>query len=174
MLRYVIATVPFEGHARLLLRAAASMSESVRNVEIHVVVVGWPNVQVSLSTQKLYYRFASVTTLKTKEELKTSDPMVFNLQRAEELAPALEAYMKTLPGPVDEIVYDFFALEAVVVARKLGIHASCSAAAYVGPKRTLFADRSTDIKQIEADKKSVETLIRIGAAKDSKECEALS
>ena len=165
MLRYVFVSTPGHGHLRLMANAAACLADSTK-CEIHFIICR--HHQSTLDGDKLPFltdlakmRFESITTLETKESIKSTDPKVFNLERAVELAPVLEKKLDEI-GIVDLLIYDFFCLEAIIVARKNKIPTACSLAAFVPPSQTKIEDVF------------FQKLKTVGIAQDIDECEIIS
>jgi hypothetical protein len=167
MLRYVVVTVPFEGHARVLIRAIKVLAERIRECEIYLVICGWPNIPYDWITNMLEDQpFLQIHRhhLIAKEDLKTSDPMIFNISRARELAPQLELLLQQWPlGSIEGIIYDFFAIEAISVARKFKLSTICSLSAFVPAQKIPLKDV-----------KVFDELKQIGVAETLQECECLS
>jgi hypothetical protein len=164
-LHYVFLSVPFEGHIRTLLRAAAQLAESERNCEIHFIVCGWPNVACpkTLIEQNAHLRFASYTYLEAKP-IASSDPLDFNISRARDLIPKLANHLQSLVQ-IDAIVYDFFVIEALAVARAYNpnVPTYCSLAAFVPEKVSILNDQ-----------KVFQSLKDLGVCQTINECELLS
>lgn len=162
MATIAFVTVPFQGHCNLLARAAAAFAETERTACVHFIVCGWPNVKAPDLLNKLAERrFQAVHMLETKDALTSTDPLEFNVSRARELTPKLCELLQSI-GLVDRVIYDFFALEAIVAVRRMHIPATCSLAAFVGQERTSLADEH------------VRALMELGAALSPEECECMS
>jgi hypothetical protein len=155
----IFLSVPFEGHLRVLVDAATSVSEANRNCELHLILLGWPNIKYQVNSPI----FKSITHLETKQELKNDNPLEFNIQRAIELIPLLKDKLLSFSS-IDLLVFDFFCLEVNYLIKELNLEnrSICSLAAFVHPKR------------IQVPLEISKELIELKIASDEKEVEKLS
>lgn len=161
-MKTVFVSVSFEGHIGVLARAAIALSDSVREAQVDFIVCGWPNVSISDEVREQLKQLHRYSILETKQDLKSSNPISFNVDRARELLwLSFDRELAKL-GHIDHIVYDYFAIEAVAYARKNKIPTTCSLAGFVPAVRT------------PARKIEFMPLMELGAAVHLDECERIS
>jgi hypothetical protein len=125
----VFVAPPFCGHYRVLYQAAIEWSRAHPGVAVHFVFCGWSNVPLPIRFEDddddacaLPYTYLHASNV------TSSDPNIFNAERAQVLEPLLHQWLleREREVPIQALVYDFFCWEAARVGARLRLPTYCS------------------------------------------------
>jgi len=88
-----------------------------------MVLLSWKNFPIPQEKSRMLS--GNQIVFETKESLNKTDPTDFNYSRALELLPQFLNYLDNLWKPVQLIIYDFFCVEAHVVAKMTRTRSVC-------------------------------------------------
>lgn len=118
----VFVAPPLRGHYGVLYEAAHEWALAHPSVPVRFVFCGWDDVPLPVRGDAFLLPY----TYLHASRLRSSEPDVFNAERADALEAALRAFVLACETPVDAIVYDFFCWEAARVGAQLRIPTWCS------------------------------------------------
>lgn len=142
-----VVTIPFLGHYTASRNLAMKLLEN--NVATTFIVLSWKGFPAPPETDRLLTENRIV--IETDYALEATDPTEFNWRRAEQLIAPLKEFLSRLivegRQVVDAVVYDFFCVEAHIVARLLRLRSICCIPAI--PKQFTGATRCASIAHVE-------------------------
>lgn len=122
MKKILIFSPPFGGHLTII---NSFIDKYWKSYEIKLVITGWENIPPDNINKNCS------PVILSKSKLKETDPALWTFKRVAELFPDCLKIAKDYKP--DLIIYDFFSIEAVYVARILNIPYWCSVPALMGP-----------------------------------------
>ena len=123
MKKIICVSVPFLGHNNIMEKMIMKIKDKY---EVKLVICGWNNVPIPKINQDI-----KVDIIKC-EDIEDTSPIDFTFKRCKQTTDILIEYLKD--KVIDCIVYDFFALEAYIAGKILGIQTVCSIPAIIGEK----------------------------------------